>query len=259
MKLEEGDAFEVLNSQWLRERLPTYEPVWSAFIGHGGKGRACLMNGLTAEQEANRKRFYQAHYTLAVQARELEKILDSFSRSIGIVESPHAFLSAQRELFFVMALVGHIRDMLGIIDAALKMGGSLVGPAQEFYDVRSNVIHGPRVAAQVENGVLMIPRIAGRNAVIGEWHDKALWDEMEHAAFEPVPDFTDALRSDFFALINQLHPKIFAAADHYFEARRIEVPLAENTPLASGTFSGLESFSYDIPAQLSGVRDIGPL
>ena len=65
MKLEQGDSFESRHANWIRQALPHYEHVWSAFIGHDGKGWPCPIIGLDPDAETDRKRFYQAHYSFA--------------------------------------------------------------------------------------------------------------------------------------------------------------------------------------------------
>ena len=75
MKLEQGDAFEVEYAHWLRERLPFYEKIWSAFIGHDGTGWPLQIKGLSAEKEQNRKKFYQAHYTFAIEAQQVDELV----------------------------------------------------------------------------------------------------------------------------------------------------------------------------------------
>jgi len=145
MKLEEGDAFESEYADWIRERLPSYEPIWSAFIGHDGRGWPLPIDGLNQQEERNRKKFYQAHYTFAVQVHQLDKLIRSIDAKAGTVGKLSEFLAEQQGLTQVVTLTGQIRDMFKIIDEALLMEGALCGPLQDFYAMRSHVLHGPRM------------------------------------------------------------------------------------------------------------------
>jgi len=255
MKLEQGDAFEAGKADWIRARLPHYEPVWAAFIGHNGNGGPLPMAGLTPEQDLARKRFYQAHYSFALYAEEFDSLLQHVGRNAGAVATFDAFNHEQRLLQHAVTLVGQVRDMFKIIDDSLKMGGSLVNPMQALYDLRSHVMHGPRMPARLEDGFLKIPRIATRNPAIGEWDDKSVWDDFSGSQFVFFADFCDSLSGDFFTLLGDQHPKTFPAADQRFGGRRVEDP-AKIQILDYASLSGLGAFpaisAYFPPA--SGVR-----
>lgn len=221
MKLEHGDAFEAQNAEWIRGRLPRYEEIWAAFIGHNGRGWPLPMTGLTAKQEHDRKKFYQAHYTFAVDAYQLDILLTSLDANAGEVTSLTRFLDDQLHLLLAVALTGQIRDMFKLIDEALNMHGALYGPLQDFYAQRSHILHGPRMPVSLKDGFVKIPKIAAQNPVSGEWDDKNVWDGVAPNSFVFFADFCRELHSDLFTQLKQLHPKIFPAADAYFGERRV--------------------------------------
>jgi hypothetical protein len=255
MKLEQGDAFEITYAAWIREHLPHYEPIWAAFIGHNGNGQPLPMNGLAESQDVARKKFYQAHYTFATFAQELDTLLGQMDAGAGHVTTFEAFNREQQRLRQAVTLVGQIRDMFKIIDEALKMRGRLYEPMQDCYAMRSHILHGPRMPARCEDGFLMIPKIATQNAKIGEWDDKSVWDDFAASEFVSFADFCSSLRSEFFKLVGELHPKVFSAADAFFEGRRVQKP-AKVQVFAQGSLSGLGVFpavsAYFPPP--SGVR-----
>jgi len=257
MKLEEGDAFESEYADWIRERLPSYEPIWSAFIGHDGRGWPLPIDGLNQQEERNRKKFYQAHYTFAVQVHQLDKLIRSIDAKAGTVGKLSEFLAEQRGLTQVVTLTGQIRDMFKIIDEALLMEGALCGPLQDFYAMRSHVLHGPRMPVRLEDNFLMIPKIALQNAAFGEWDDKSTWDEIDADSFVYFADFCRSLGDELFALLGELHPKVFPAADKYFQGRRVAEDRATG-PLSFDVLSGLSVFpaisAYNPP---SGLRSTG--
>ncbi len=242
MKLEQGDAFELLNAAWIRERIPCYEQIWSAFIGHNGLGWPLLMQGISPEQEVHRKRFYQAHYTFALQALEVDQLVSGIDERIGEVRDYPAFVSALRELSYLMSSIGQIRDMFKIMDEALRMGGHLYCHFQDFYCLRSHILHGPRIPARLRDGLFMIPKIATQNAAFGEWDDKASWDSVPDQSFVYFADFCRITRDDLFALITQQHPSIFPAADSYFGGRRVAATGDPSALISLPSLSGVSVF-----------------
>jgi hypothetical protein len=86
--LELGDSFEVRNKEWLRLRLPTYEVVWVAFIGHDGAGHALPMPGLSSTQESQRRSFYQAHFTAAKECHRLDSLMTLSNEKLGCLAGP---------------------------------------------------------------------------------------------------------------------------------------------------------------------------
>jgi hypothetical protein len=222
MKLEQGDAFEKENANWLRERLPFYEKIWAAFVGHDGSGWPLPMRDLSAQKEQNRKKFYQSHYTFAIEAFQVEELATGMSKRAGEIKRWKDFAREQQCLISLVSSIGRIRDMFKIMDESLKMGGRLFGPLQDFYAMRSHVLHGPRLPVQLREGLLLIPKIATGNAVSGEWDDKSVWDNVKLKDYVYFADFSLRSCDELFGLLRELHPKVFSAADEYFDGRRVE-------------------------------------
>ena len=126
MELEQGDAFEQKHIDWIRSKLPSYEPVWSAFIGHDGCGNPCRMPDLSPEQTTKRKTFYQAHYSFVVKMIQIWSVAEEFDSNLGQVTD------ATREgatecLFNLMAAVGYVRDMFKRNQNGARIGQALDG------------------------------------------------------------------------------------------------------------------------------------
>jgi len=236
MKLEQGDAFEVRNAQWLRERLPHYEPVWSAFIGHDGAGWPCDIPGLDRETERDRRRFYQAHYSLGRSLKKIGELAERVEKSSAEIPDYQSFEVENDRLFNYAAHLGHIRDMFKIIDEALDCGGALYDPMQEFYAQRSHVMHGPRLPAHISDGFLMIPKIGGSNEVFNEWTDKSTWKSVPVKSFVFLRDFVANTTDEVFKLVGQLHGKVFDAAKSKFKKTIIE---PKEMVLSADSLSGL--------------------
>lgn len=101
MKLENGDAFEVENTEWLREKLPHYESVWSTFIGNDGTGSACEIAGLDDATQAKRRRFSQAHYSMARSMWRIARLNDEFMGDCAHVRSYLEFEAVTDKVFTI--------------------------------------------------------------------------------------------------------------------------------------------------------------
>src|SRR5204862_1396976 len=70
-----------------------------------------------------------------------------------------------------ISAIGQVRDMFKIMDDALKLQGQVSGELQEYYDLRSHVLHGPKMPYDTALDFLKIPLIAKRNKSAEEWDD----------------------------------------------------------------------------------------
>ncbi len=211
MNLMRGDRFETENIEWISQNLPFYETVWKDFIGHDGLGNPVPPENLEQDKMNNWKRFCQAHYSFAISTFLLDKIQ---------LEDSKDFLSEVNLIMTFMMYVGHIRDMFAKMDGCLKGNGEISTPFQEFYDKRSHIIHGPRIPVKYDDiGFTMVPLIAGRNEGIYEWHSNQTWDVAKNGEHEYLVDTLKQTKVELFKLINQVHPKIYGAAEHFFEKK----------------------------------------
>jgi hypothetical protein len=221
MTLEQGDPFEVMHKEWLRLRLPSYEGIWRDFIGHDGWCHPLPIDGLDADQEARRRAFYQAHYTMAQRCLSIDDSLKRVDDTLVAVNDHESLRNEFEFLYNLLCAVGHVRDMFVKMDAALKLGGHVGSALQEFYDIRSHVMHGPQMAYVIEEGFLKIPAIATRNKLGNEWDDESCWDDMDPSTFCFAADFCRDTGNAFFALVNKLHPAIYEGAFRLFGGKKV--------------------------------------
>jgi hypothetical protein len=216
MNLEDGDQFERENADWIRYKLPTYEILWREFIGNDGNAHPLEMSGLSEEQTPARKRFYQAHYSMAQSTKKIVEIVNSLEDVILKAKAEHTCHGQFDLLFCLLSRIGHVRDMVGKMDTALGMRGEAVNPLQEFYDLRSHVTHGPQMPFKIADDIIQIPRIGGRNPTESDWKDDKSWEEMNPDTFVPISTFCEATVKAFFELLTSIHQKIYSAAkDRY--------------------------------------------
>ncbi len=207
MKLENGDLFEHTKRDWLRAKLPSYETVWSEFIGHDSKGHPLLFPGLSPEQEHARKMFYQAHYSLAVTSFQLDSLCDRIDAMQGSHNNVSDYLREIEDFTLFVSYVGHIHDMAEDIAQALR-DTPILTPFRPFFALRSHALHAARVPLQRDDVGLKIPKISWSEKQPGEWHDQKPWEDTDPSKFIYLTDFCRGVRDDLFTVINEVHPLI---------------------------------------------------
>ena len=221
MKLEQGDAFEKTYACWLRDNLPHYEPFWSRFIGHDGNGHPMPIPGLCEDKEKCRQKLYQAHYSAAFGCFQIDEISVEINKGLGGVSDIKAFMTEFRNCFGMIGWIGHVRDMYKQMDEALSLKGAVFGQLQDFYCLRSHIMHGPRMPVLIEDGLIQIPRVAKMNKTISEWDDKSYWDDFDGSEFVYFIDFCTTTKNEFFDLVRSMHAKLNSHAFEFFEGKNI--------------------------------------
>jgi hypothetical protein len=221
MRLEQGDAFEQAHATWLRQELPHYETLWSAYIGHAGDGWPLPLANLTDDEASRRRKMYQAHYSAAVGCFQIDESLREIEARLGEVRDIDSFMREHRHLNSIMGWVGHVRDMYKQMDEALALSGAAYMPLQDFYALRSHIMHGPRMPIRIVDGLVQIPRVARQNKTSAEWDDKSYWEDFKGAEFVFLADFCTQTRAEFFSLVREMHAKTHSAACELFGSRRI--------------------------------------
>lgn len=235
LKLEQGDAFERHNADWIRATLPSYEPVWAAFIGKTQSGLATPleMPGLTTELMRSREEFYQAHYSFARKLLLLTKLSNEIVDSIGEVRTYEQFEESEDRLFRFGSYLGFIYDMFERMEIALKPLAGICEDLRGFYCQRHHIIHTPQIPHKIDaDGLLKIPRIASEKGVDGQWHKSSTWSDIKEGDFVCLAEFVEETTSSFLDVVRKCHGKVFDAANRRFEDQRV-VPSEPRA--ASGT------------------------
>lgn len=252
MKLEDGDIFESDNADWIRNNLPSYESIWSRFIGNNGHSHALELNGIPKQLNSRRKRIYQAHYSLARSVKKLHDIKEKLFE-ISVNKSPELSGEEQFDLLFhFMARIGHVRDMIKVIDSALNMNDGGVKNLKELYGKRNHVLHGPQIPFKFEDGEIYIPKIGGSVSERDEWDDKKDWDEVDPDKFVSINNFCEQVFDECIKIVNNVHEKIKQRMFNNFEKYeliRVEIeknnnPYTLNSAVAQKSATNL-SHSFD--------------
>lgn len=220
MDLSHGDVVERQNLEWIRNKLPHYEEVWMAFIGHDGNGSPPPIPGLPDEVAQARARFYEAHYSMLPKLIRVDTIAEDLAQNFDRVSAAELHEATER-LFDMMTAVGYVRDMFGRMDAALNTGGALFQDLNDLYHQRSHVTHGPRLPIKMDGGFAKVPRLATSLEGDRDWTDESSWDDIDDKDLVFLADFASEVRDNLFATVNRLHGRVFDAADRRFLGKRV--------------------------------------
>lgn len=226
LQLEQGDAFERRNADWIRATLPRYEETWAAFIGKKQSGQAKPMDipGLTPEQERSREEFYQAHYSLARKLLLLTKLSTEIVDSVGEVRTYKQFEETEDHLFRYGSYLGFIFDMFERMEIALNPVKGFCGNLRSFYNQRHHIIHTPQIPHTIDaNGIYMIPRIASEKGLDGQWHKSSVWSDIKDGNFVCLAEFVEETTTSFLKIVGECQAKVFDAANRRFEGRRVVI------------------------------------
>jgi hypothetical protein len=239
MTLDWGDPFELKHKEWLRSRLPSYEKVWRDFIGNNGLHQPLPIKGLTKDQKSRRESFYQAHFTVALQCFNIDESLKRMNETLGQVKDVDDLVNEFAFLLSFITSIGIVRDNFVIMDNALMLNGTVAAELQDFYHIRSHILHGPQMPYTIESDCLKIPPIAGENKTATQWDNKSSWEDMDPSTFVFAADFCMDTGVKLFALITKLHEAIYSGACRYFGGKTIDWSQRQTINVASLIASGM--------------------
>jgi hypothetical protein len=228
MKLENGDAFEIEQREWLRANLPLYETVWAEFIGHDNHGRPLPLSGLTTEQDKNRKKFYQAHYSMALSCFQIDTLCADVDALVGTPDSVQKYIREISLLNSFVSLVGNVYDMIKDIAEALSGHDPIRAPFHKFFGFRSHALHAARIPLQRDECGLKVPQISWEVKQEGDWNDAINWDDVDWSKSVYLTDLCRKVRGDLFDTLNTVYPTIRSKAHDYF-GQKIECKNALET------------------------------
>lgn len=255
MNLEQGDPFEKTHAAWIRESLPGtrgigYEQVWRDFIGNNGKSVPLAIEGLDEKTTALRQKFVEGHYSMAVSAFMFDRVAARMAAIEGKRSTVDEYLRDIENYAGFISYLGHVCDMVGLMDEGVKGSGSIHEHVIELHRLRSNAIHASRIPMQQDYEDLRIPIISRRRDPLpGEWHEKSNWNDVDLAKnYTYLSQFAKETRDDLFVALSKAYPEIHRSADKLFKKKRVEPPIwpPPAAPQAAP--------SYSVNPRASGVR-----
>lgn len=245
MNLERGDPIEKENRSWIVNHLKTYEDIWSVFVGHDGRGRPLKIIGWPPALDPRRESFYQAHYTLLLRLLQLKEILSDIDSKQAFVPDHRAYMAIQTQLVAFLGCVGQTRDMFKKMDTALGMGGGLWKRFDDLYQNRCSFLHGTLPAQKIDDGILLLPDLAGIQKGSDKWNDESRWSDAAQINFEVAPESLRRIYDELLAMsrgaLSECLTKIKMLLSQY--GAHIEAdPILDRAGSCSETPSGVQYF-----------------
>lgn len=221
----DGDLFEQGYQRWINDNLPDYERIWATYVGNDGKSRPQPAVKIAEEAKDDWRKFYQAHYSMAVYAFLLDR---HTSRAIvqlktdeehGRHGTPAAMTRNLENFTQFVALLGQVCDMTGQIASAVN-DNAIAAAVTDLAAKRSNAIHAGCIPMSHDYLGVKIPAIALIRGAEGEWWEHARWDFVDRGKQQELVDWFHKTRTELLeTLRNPVYPMIRKAAERRFVAR----------------------------------------
>lgn len=220
--LENGDLFERGYRPWIMENLPAYEATWRRFIGNDGEGHPKPEVIIPSALIDDWRKFYQAHYSMAVFAYLLECRTNAailHLKEIGddsAAKTP-ANLTKNVEIFSqFVGLVGQVCDMVKHLGEALK-NQAMVDMVVDFAKERNNSIHSACIPMGHDGLGVRIPSIAFHRGETGKWFEEQRWDFIARDKLQYLEDWYPETRDGLLGKLKKpISEVIYRAAERRF-------------------------------------------
>ena len=231
-----GDKIETKYYQSIQEKLGGYEEIWKIYIGHDGNGQMLEVEGLSEEENKNRKITGKLNYTILTSLVGLLKTIEDYK---NYTFNEDAFERYDGDIVKTLGLIGRIRDNIqDLFNLFFKDNSKkLILDMEQFFEERNQVLHNVRLGFVILNGKLMIPKTETniqpfKNSV--DWKDLAPEDCIDF--YDYLTDTTEKLfkiaNSCFYKILPEIK-KIIRTSNMQF----INTYQSANTFAASGVMS----------------------
>ena len=206
-----GDIIERHFADRIHEVFPSYEILWSRYIGNDGHARSLPMPHGNRKTEESREKCWQRLYTILESVAicwDIEEELENIKE----INSVKIYTRNLNQWMAFYAHLGRIHDMVKAIANELTRA-SLLKPFNDYWQERNIVLHGPKVPMKFVCNVLKVPSF-GENP--RKWNDKMVWSQLGPADFDFITaGVTSILRGlepkleRLFAELNKVLPATF--------------------------------------------------
>ena len=209
-----GDVLERGSADFIRQRLPEYNRLWSRYIGNDGRAQLPFEDALSPNLQAKRKESAVFTYTaLEAILCANEVVADIESRQLGAEKrkvSTSDYLWALNGLVLFYAQIGRVVDALKHL-SKLWHDNQLWKPLDEYYQQRNNVLHEASVPCRFEgNGLLLVVEPEGANPDERRWGAHRTWSDANNMVVSALPDLSARVFGTVVQLVNNAYGRLNA-------------------------------------------------
>jgi hypothetical protein len=174
-----GDPLERAYASFLNERLPSYERIWSHFIGNDGQSEMPTVPGLSDELDRMRQKVNQFSYSAMESALGASRCRDQVEAIVSRTASEealsaHDFLDLSTQLLAFYAHLGRIHDLVEKLGFSIRLP-DLARPLKEYYQQRNNVVHEARLPMIFLDGSIGVVPPEGLADDSQRWRKNQMW------------------------------------------------------------------------------------
>ncbi|XDD44063.1 hypothetical protein AB3N58_06885 [Leptospira sp. WS60.C2] len=239
---EHGDLLETEYSNLLKTKLPSYNEIWSRYIGNDGKGNIPEIPSLSSKENQRRTDFSQKLYTILESLICLHEISQNseYLKIANIKE--HIQITNMQMAFF--GHLGRIRDNMSKMGIMFDLP-ELSLPLEEFYQQRNTILHDKKIPFAIVDGELFIPQIKGKEENNSVWNDKKNWDDVSVMDLKEFNIILSEILDKMFNISNKCLYKILEKIIIEIRTNEYQLEKPQNHfPTASGTIENTSQSSF---------------
>lgn len=191
MKLEQGDAIERIEAEWIRSNIPIYEYIWASYIGNDGFNRPVNLATSFPEFESVRDQFNECHYSILISLLILRGYRDQYAESLGEITNTKSYLNIIRDITGFMSQMGRLRDLFKVLCNCVKLGDATWLRFDDFYKSRNAVVHGSLLPIWISDGFVNVPPFETASQANAVWSSKSIWSDCQSVSPISLCDYMD--------------------------------------------------------------------
>jgi len=206
-----GDDVERRFANFINERIPEYETLWSRYIGNDGTSKLAAPNYMNSKLENARERTAQFSYTaleallcaeLVCRRVESEQIGDA-----QVADRTERYMSAINDLIAFYAQIGRAVDSFRKLGKIWK-DKSLAHPLNDYYQQRNIVLHEAKMPFCFDGEVLSLAKPEGAAPDSARWTGEMFWYQSSALPREAMPDLLRSAIDEVLKLANSAYARL---------------------------------------------------
>lgn len=199
-----GDPIERMHADFVFERLPSYDRIWSDLIGNDGSSRLPLRDDFNPETNARRQRTSQYIYTALISVLCARQI----TQGIPSASTLPAYLDSINQLVAFYAHLGRVRDCVKRVGEEWRIS-DLADAIEWLYQERNDVLHNvlPPIT-ELYGALVFVP--PGEDDI--SWNRRGKWSDSDLLDFTPLSDHMKETLNRTLALLEssfaRLHSRL---------------------------------------------------
>ena len=192
---DHGDIIELNNAEFIIEKLPSYNAIWTTYIGNDGRANLPPISNFTDEQQKKREKTNQYIYTALESTICMKRACEYFINRTDLLidEGTTSYEDYIRDIETLNSFWLHLGK---VRDSFSKLGDvwgdkRFASKFQNQYERRSNTLHEAKLPTAYIDGLILVakPGAGDENKV---WKKNSKWTDLN---INDLVEVTDLLQN----------------------------------------------------------------